>query len=357
MSDFFLENKPDFEECINRIEAWYSDGEIIDRPPVQFFSFYAPDESFKIKAYNNQKDKWIDAEYIVDRYLSSIKNKEFLGESFPSWWPNLGPSVYSAFFGGELEYDEATSWAIPFINSPKDLDRLSFDRNNKYYKKILEMTNIAFQMCAGKCYVGYTDIHPNLDCVAGWRNTQDLCMDLYDDPMFVKDAVHKATSSFFDIFKTFNDLILSKNNPSLSWLGTPFKDTMHIPCCDFAAMISSEQFEEFALPSLLEEVNVTKNNIFHIDGIGVAKHLDSILSLPNTKAVQWVQGDGETKPIMQWLPLLKRIREAKKSIMVYLEPNEVDGFIEAIPPNGIMLNIATNNVDEKRCILNKLEKW
>ena len=355
--NFYLENKPDFEKCLKRIETWYHFGEIIDRPPVQFLSFYPPEDNFAKNTYQTQEEKWNDTEYIISQYLSSIKNKAFLGESFPHWFPNLGPSVYSAFFGVNLQYEEATSWAIPTINEPTDLEKLKFDGNNKYFKKIMDMTEIALEMCQDKCIVGYTDLHPGLDCVAGWRNNEDLLMDLYDEPEFVKKAVRKATQSFPTIFNEFMKITLGKNNPSLTWFGLPFRKSVHIPCCDFAAMISSDQFEEFQMPALLEEVNTSENNIFHIDGIGVAKHLELILSLPNMNAVQWVQGDGETKPIMQWIPLLKRIREANKSIMVYLDPGEVDSFIQAMPPQGILMSIVTNDDDLKKTIIKKLEKW
>ena len=89
-------------------------------------------------------------------------------------------------------------------------------------------------------------------------------------------------------------------------MGIPSFGKMHIPSCDFGAMISPRYFKQFALPALLAEVQHMTHNIFHVDGKGVARHLDAILHLPNVQAIQWVQGMGDDLPIMQWVTLIKR---------------------------------------------------
>ncbi len=50
---------------------------------------------------------------------------------------------------------------------------------------------------------------------------------------------------------------------------------MHIPSCDFSTMISQDFFNEFGLPLLQREVKTMTQNVFHMDGKGVARHLDS----------------------------------------------------------------------------------
>ena len=55
------------------------------------------------------------------------------------------------------------------------------------------------------------------------------------------------------------------------------------------------------------------HNIFHVDGKGVARHLDAILSVPQVHALQWVQGVGDDLPIMQWVPFLKQSTGARRA--------------------------------------------
>lgn len=355
--DIELEGKPDFLKSMLRIEAWYN-CEIIDRPPVQFRSNEILHEDLNIKNTSSRfVDDWMDTEFVVDKFLKSIKEKEFRGESFPIFWPNLGPSVYSAFFGATLEFEKNTSWAIPVIKNWDDLNKLKLDFNNIYFKKLDEMTGYAIEMCSNKAIVGYTDLHPGLDCVSAWRDPQILCMDLYDEADNVKKAVKLATEAFTPVYRHFTDILIEKNQPSVSWMGVPFFDSMHIPSCDFASMISPAQFKEFAMPSLIEETRQAKFNIFHVDGKGVANHLDAICEIPGVNALQWVQGDGGGKPVMQWLPLIKEMKQKGKAVFIYVESDEIDSFMSEISPKGVFLSITTNNKDEQIDILKKIENW
>ena len=103
-----IKGKPDFEESMRRIEAWFNH-EPLDRPPVRFSqhnSDYADLPAFEGRSWPNLKARWFDAEFQVDYFLESIKGRRFYGETFPVFWPNLGPSVYAAFHGGDLDYAE-----------------------------------------------------------------------------------------------------------------------------------------------------------------------------------------------------------------------------------------------------------
>ena len=98
-----LEQKPDFDKAMQRIYAWYEQ-EIIDRHPVRFSAHNA---EFSIsphlqRTWPTLRHKWFDAEYQVDSFIDSLKGREFYAETFPVFWPNLGPEVYSAIHGSEL---------------------------------------------------------------------------------------------------------------------------------------------------------------------------------------------------------------------------------------------------------------
>ena len=149
----------------------------------------------------------------------------------------------------------------------------------------------------------------------------------------------------------------SKNPISVNaWIGKPSYGKMHIPSCDFSSMISPGQFEEFVLPVIQNEVKRMTHNIFHLDGKGVAEHLDYLLAIPEINAFQWVQGAGETYPIMQWLPLIKKNQAAGKSVMVILQANEHDGFIKAMDPQGLLLYIIAEP-EIQTDIIKRVGKW
>jgi len=351
-----LEGMPDFEMAMKRIYAWY-ESEIIDRPPVRFVAHNAFIEQAN-QAYpsDNIKDRWFDAEFQVDTFLKSTEGQTFHGETFPVFWPNLGPEVYAAFYGAELEYGEVTSWSKPFVVDWNDMDNLKLNMSNEYFKKLEELTRCALEKCEGKFLVGYTDLHPGVDCTAAWRDPQRLCVDMYDNPEQVKKLIEIAIADFEMIHGYFDTKLKAEGQLSVSWLGVPSFGKMHIPSCDFSTLISRDFFNEFCLPVLEREVKMMTHNIFHVDGKGVAKHLDAILSVPEVHAIQWVQGVGDDYPILQWIPLIKQI-QAKKPVIVDLQKDELESFIEEMEPEGLFLWIATESEEEELAIIKRLEQW
>ena len=121
-------------------------------------------------------------------------------------------------------------------------------------------------------------------------------------------------------------------------------------------MISPQTFCEFYLPSLLREVAHTTHNIFHIDGVGVLNHLDHILPIPQIQAYQWVQGVGDDFPILQWLPVIKKIQAAGKGVLVDVQLSELEPFIDGMEPEGLYLCIPAEESLQPG-ILKRLEKW
>jgi hypothetical protein len=352
-----LNCKPDFEKSMQRIYAWYEQ-QIIDRPPIRFSAHnaeYAVSPHLK-KTWPSLKERWFDSEYQVELFIDSIKGKKFYAETFPVFWPNLGPEVYTAFHGSELEYMEVTSYSVPFIKNPEDIDRIRFDKNNPYFRKIEEMTLLALEKCEGRFLVGYTDLHPGMDCVAAWTDPQELCIDLLVNPDMVRKLIRLANQHFQEVFDYFDNLLKSHNQLSVTWMGIPSYGKMHIPSSDFSAMISTELYLEFVHPVTVAEVKPMTHNVYHADGKGVARHIDHILQIQEINAIQWVQGMGYDSPIMQWVPLIKKIQAAGKSLVLDIQVNELEDFIDAVDPEGIYLCIsAGENIQPD--IIKRIEKW
>jgi hypothetical protein len=132
---------------------------------------------------------------------------------------------------------------------------------------------------------------------------------------------------------------------------------MHIPSCDFSTLVSPRFFQRFGLPILKREVATMTHNVFHVDGRGVARHLDTILSVPEVHALQWVQGVGADYPIMQWLPFIKSLQAKHVPVIVDLGKEDLNDFINVMDPTGLFLWVATENEAEELEILKRIERW
>ena len=97
-------------------------------------------------------------------------------------------------------------------------------------------------------------------------------------------------------------------------------------------MISPDDYIEFGLPILKEEVKTMTHNIFHVDGKGVANHIDAILSVPEVQCIQWVQGMADDYPIMQHLDFIRYIQSRNRGIIVDLAKEDLDEYMEKCRP-------------------------
>lgn len=356
-----LEGMPQFDNAMQRVEAWFHN-EIIDRPPVRFEAhnafLNAATEEVGYLSREEKKTWWLDAELQVDLFIKSIAGRRFHAETFPVYFPNLGPEIYAAFYGTDLIFGEVTSYAAqPLVQDWSDIENINLDMENEYFQKIEELTLHALERCQGKFMVGYTDLHPGLDCVAAWRDPQQLCIDMYDSPGEVKRLADLAIKDFELIYDHFDTLLKANGQLSVSWMGIPSFGRMHIPSCDFSSLISPEFFSEFGLPILQQEVLTMTHNIFHLDGPGVAKNIYTILSVPDVHAIQWVQGMGDDYPIMQWVPFIKDLQSRGVPVVVDLGYEDLLEFIEVMDPQGLFLWIATDNETMELEILKHIEKW
>ncbi len=355
-----LEGMPHFDQAIERIYAWY-DNEIIDRPPVRFQAhneiLTAAGDDISDLSPEQKKDWWFNVELQVDLFLQYVEGRHFHGETFPVFSPNLGPDVYAAFYGSELKYGEITSWSVPLVEDWDDIQKIQLNLENEYFKTLEELTRHALERCQGKFMVGYTDLHPGLDCVAAWRDPQQLCIDLIESPDYVQTLIDLSIRDFQMIYDHFDRMLKAENQLSISWLGVPSYGKMHIPSDDFITMISPAFFEKFGLPILKQEVQGMDHNVYHVDGKGVARHIDMILSVPEIDAIQWVQGVGDDYPIMQWVPFIKDLQAREVPVIVDLAVEELEPFMAEVNPEGLYLWLAEDSEEEQLEILKRVSQW
>lgn len=351
-----LETKPDADRALDRLEAWYVQ-QIIDRPPVRFsrHNAFVEQASGDMSRWPSLKARWFDVDYQIEKFLADIEGKSFLGETFPIFWPNLGPNFFAGLYGAPLEFGDVTSWAHPILTDYADPPHINWQ--SEYLLKLDELTRAALEVASDRFYVGYTDLHPGMDWLLALRGGQDLALDLYDQPEVVHTLLEQVTQDFLAVYDHYDAMLKAAGQPSSSWMALPFRGRMHIPSCDFGAMISPKQFRQFAVPSLTTEVLAMTHNVFHLDGKNLARSIEAILALPNVNAIQWVQGVGDDQPILQWIPFIKKLQAAGKSVIVDMEPSELEPLIAQLRPEGILLCLPSENEEHERALLETIAKW
>ncbi len=146
--------------------------------------------------------------------------------------------------------------------------------------------------------------------------------------------------------------------PTTTWL--PFLHTgrAYATNCDFMCMISSKMFQEAFLPSLLKEIEYLDRNVFHLDGPGALKHLDTMLALEQLDALQWVFGDGNG-PSQKWIEVYRKGQAAGKALQIFADsPEEARRIADHIQPNGVWFIISKAcSQGEVKSLTKWLEGW
>ena len=334
-----FELKPDYTQVLERYEAWWA-CEIVDRPLV---SMSFPAETWTPvpeKDHASLRERWLDTEFTVARAVAELRNRVAYADALPIAWPNLGPEVFSAFYGCPLEFGEATSWSAPILESWEsgDVSKLQLDQGSFYFHKILELMDALIEVGRDTFIVGYTDLHPGGDAIAAFRDPQTLCVDMIEHPDAVKGLCERITDDFLKVYDIYHARTTAAGMPSTTWLPATCRGRYHVPSNDFSCMISNRMYEEVFLPGLVRECRHMDRNIYHLDGPQALRYLDTLLALPEIHAIQWVPGAGHDH-WSDWVSVYQRIQAAHKAFCLSVPVEELDDVVSVLRPEGAWLMV------------------
>jgi len=349
--------KEDFLKTKERFDAFW-EYEIIDRPLTSITFEKKKKVILKEKKYNNLKEKWMDFEYRTEEYINRFENTVYYADSLPVAFPNLGPEIFSACCGCEYNFGETTTWSEPcIIDWEKDFNKGKFDKNSEYFKALEDYTKILLEAGKGKFLVGLTDFHPGGDHLAALRDPQELCIDMIDNVDYVKEKLAESYPAYFNMYDHFYNMIKKYDMPATTWFPAIGSGKFYIPSNDFSCMISSEMFNDIFLEGIIEECNFLDQSIYHVDGPGALIHLDSLLDIKNLNGIQWVCGTSN-EGYHKWVNVYKKIQAKKKSMVVYIMPDELDMVIETLKPEGVWVTIYdVKDQEQADYLLKKIENW
>lgn len=275
-------------------------------PRYEFTSFYAPD---------------VSAEAIADRWLYDLQCRRFVGDAFPSIYPNFGPGVLAALLGLELRNGDDTVWFLP--KSPTRLEdiRFEYDPENVWIRRLSDIYRAAAERFEGLVHLGMTDLGGNLDILSAFRPGQELLLDLYDAPQLVEQRTWEAHAMWWRYFGELNRIIQPAHPGYTAWTPIYSAEPYYMLQCDMSYMIGPEMFARFVRPELVVSCEKLTNPFYHLDGKGQLAHLDALLAIPRLKGVQWVPGAGQLG-VTHWPEVYRKIRKAGKLIQFFTSQDE-----------------------------------
>ena len=321
----FIHFEPErFETLKNTYRQWWNG--TLDRPivPITTGGYDSPLDPSRYPAmtFETSWDWSIAPEEFVEQQNAALSTLRFHGDAFPIAAPTrFGAGALAALLGCNPISSKHTVWFLP-ADEDTPIQDLHFEyrEDTPAFKRILRYYEAAVEKWQGRVVVNMIDLGGIMDVLASFRGTQNLLMDLYDDPEEVLRCVKEIQELWFRYFDRFNK-VLAPTAPGYShWYGIYHEKPGYILQSDFCYMISPEMFAQFVGPELDSSAQRLFNAVYHMDGVGQIPHLDMLLGMDAIKGFQWQPGDGTARQ-QNWDHLNLRILDAGKKL-ISLIPDE-----------------------------------
>ena len=319
---------------------------IARRPEVEQYSDGTPveggylDQICQGKYYNmpeelkwkDMEDKYQNPQRIVDRYRYFCQTHAFLGESFPNLNIDFGPGSLASYLGSEIGFKEDTVWFNKCLDGWDGVPKLTFDPENKWFKKHLQLAKDCQALAGDDFYVDMPDLMENIDVLASLRGAQDILFDLLDEPEMIGERIQEVTDIYYEYYDRFYDVIKDEeggNAYTVFQIWGPGR-TVKLQC-DFSAMMSPEDFRKYIQPSLRSLSENVDHVLYHLDGPAAIKHMDALMEIEGIDALQWTSGDaGPDGTLPDWDVIYDKAIAAGKSIWVKVYSGEFEDWIRNV---------------------------
>jgi len=305
----------------------------LGRPCIQLYTPSGdpgrPEPEVPGYSFTSFYDFSVPVEDIVDRWDYNLSCQKYFGDAYPHIFPNFGAGALAAFLGTELKNDDQTTWFhTDDIKEVADL-KLHLNPNNIWYKRVKDICKAAMDRWQGSVQVSMTDIGGILDVLSSFRTAERLLMDLYDCPDDVKARINDLHKLWWQCYDEINSILQPTNPGHTAWAGIFSTEPHYMLQSDFAYMIGPDMFDEFVLPELSTTCKRLTNAFYHLDGQGQLPHLDSLLSIPELKGIQWVPGDG-SPGLTQWPHVMQKIHNTGRKIHLWGSIKVLDEVVQQL---------------------------
>lgn len=288
----------------------------------------------------------------LERFRNYCSNTFFGGTAFPLLWLNLGPGVLAAYLTDHLLYDPKTETSWFEVGLDWDaITSMEFDEGNGWWQYTKQVTTMAVEESRGEFVVGVTDLGGIMDVIASLRTTQQLLMDLYDNPDQISSVSAWITDIWHKCFDELTEIVAASGSGFSAWMGLWHEEAWYPIQCDFSALISPAMFERFVLPQLEEQVRRLPASIYHLDGPGELPHLDMLLEIDGIQGIQWVPVRFNEYLTSESIALFKKILQKKNLVMHIPDWKTVLELLEVLPHQGLLLATSCKTEAEAKYLL------
>jgi hypothetical protein len=320
------------ESTKSRLAVWWNH-EDLDRPCVLATLNTPPLPKLN---RNELEQWWMDIPARLERVKETIRAQEYIGEAVPYQYVDYGASAMAGALGCPMEFVDAdTVWAHPRFGDIEEALEAKISLHSLFWEKLEALTRGSLAFSRDHHFVSYFALGGVTDTAASLVGTENLLMDMVAEPESV-EALMAAMADLWLEAKARVDEWFAESGQScqIGWCGLWAPGTTFPLQEDFSYMISNEMYRRYCVPSLERFIAALDYPMYHLDGVNALKHLDTLIGIPGLKAIQWQPGAGH-EDLEQWIPVIRKILKAGKSVQLYARADEVTPITGAVGAKGM----------------------
>ena len=353
--------KPDWESCKKRYEAWWAH-EDFGRAGIWVTSPVSGVERapYHVVTRVDSIDQWLDKDFLRRAMNAYLENTFFGGEAVPIW--NAGQTGWDALpaiVGCAVSFSQDAAWWHPIMEhgclssyTPRDI---AIDTNNRWFKLADEFRAFTLAESKGRAIPSTSVLTGAGDALASLRTTEQLIYDLIDEPDTVAKFEIRMMELWIEYYEKIYEELKDAAEGSAGWFQLWAPGKFYASQCDFAYMISPEDFERCFLPAIEMQTNYLDYTIHHVDGEGNFRHVDLLCQLLRLQALQILPGPGKPSPLA-YPDVLQKVQRANKNLHITIPPEEIKTALDMLSSRGLMIDTWANSQEDAEDIIRLVEK-
>jgi len=352
--------KDHWEESAARYRDFWA-GEPIDRPPVLFDSI-GPwgHPMYRGAGYDYQKYGEDIERFCRDYERVWEARVACRDDTIPCIAPQMGGVIEAAMWAGEIEWGAEVSSLVPPapLAGVKDLREVTFDPDNKHYRRVLREGKALSEMSRGRFGVNFEASCSITTTISQLRGGTRFLYDVIDDPEGVRIFGRRICDQLIRLQREVDRLAPHPGGGTCHrWLNywNPGRGFWFSE--DDAVLLSPELYRDVFLDLDRKLCASTDCPAVHWHDAGL--HLiDAVLEIGNLRMVQ-LSPDPNGPPFERLLASCRRIERSGRKVCLQMEwdADRVEAIFRAIPPDSCMFYFGfAESIDAANAVCARLEQ-
>jgi hypothetical protein len=287
--------------------------------------------------------------------LHWAQRQDLEDDLLPSVYPWFGIAEHSAILGGDIKFEEATSYHAPLIRDWNMLDSLVLSGDGRWFRMLMDGFQYLKEKTEGRLLLRLRGSYAPLDMAMTLRGMNTFLTDVYDYPDELNRLLAFSVKAIKWSFENQRKIVGQLEGGYISgmsvWL--PGNSAGHISE-DASVLCSPDIFRTFGRPYTVELCAAYDNMLMHLHGAG--KHVFAdIVSIPGINCVE-LSNDPNCPGGMELLKQYEKIFE-NKAVLLHLNRKEIEENRRFLASKKVIIDYNASSPEDAKSMVEMIRKW